>query len=119
MWKKIKSILRKKLNRSLDKTEIDVEELKKLVDNGATLIDVRSLQEFNEGHLDNAISIPEFELRSRAKEELKNKDEIIVVYCTTGSRSKRAKQELLKMGYKNIYNLYNGTDNYSILYNKI
>ena len=112
MWNKFKNLVRKRLNRSLDKTEINIEELKKLVSKDAILIDVRSLQEFNEGHLENAISIPEFELRSRALQELKDKDETIIVYCTTGVRSKRAKKELMKMGYKNVYNLYNGTQNY-------
>lgn len=69
MWKKIKHILkrklhlRKKLNRSINSTELDMEELKEKVSKGAILIDVRSLQEYNEGHLDSAISIPEYELR--------------------------------------------------------
>lgn len=112
MWKKIKHIVGRKINRSVDKTEIDMEELKKLVANGATLIDVRSLQEYNEGHLDGAISIPEYELRIRAPRELKNKEEVIVVYCTTGHRGERAKEELIRMGYKKTYNLYNGTENY-------
>ena len=112
MWNKLKNLVRKRLTRSLDKTEINIEELKKLVSKDAILIDVRSLQEFNEGHLENAISIPEFELRSRALQELKDKDETIIVYCTTGVRSKRAKRELIKMGYKNVYNLCNGTQSY-------
>lgn len=50
----------------------------------------------------------------RAKRELEDKEKTIVIYCTTGHRSKRAKEELIKMGYSKVYNLHNGTQNYNV-----
>ncbi len=73
---------------------------------GAILIDVRSIQEFKEGHINGAISIPYYELYKRAKEELRNKNQEIMLYCNTGSRSKRAKVILEKLGYNNVKNFY-------------
>ena len=96
----------------MEKNDIDIEELKKLVSNGAILVDVRSPQEYREGHLKDAISIPEYELKSRYKNELQDKNKKIVIYCSSGSRSKRAKKRLEKLGYNNVYNLYNGIQNY-------
>ena len=43
---------------------------------------------------------------------LPNKEKVIIVYCSSGGRSKKAKEELKNMGYKHIYNLYNGYQNY-------
>lgn len=101
-----------KWKRSMEKNDINMEELQKLVSSGAILLDVRSPQEYKEGHLEGAISMPEYELKSRCKKELQDKNVKIIMYCSTGSRSKRAKKILEKMGYTNIYNLYNGIQNY-------
>ena len=111
MLDKLKYMLNVKWKRSMGKNDINMDELKKLVSNGATLIDVRSPQEYEEGHLKGAISIPEYELKSRYKNELKDKDANIIIYCSSGSRSKKAKKLLEKMGYNNVYNLYNGIQN--------
>lgn len=112
MWKTFKNIITRNSNRSMNKNDINIEELKKMTSNGATLVDVRSPQEYNEGHIDNAISIPEYELQFRCRKELCNKEKLIIVYCSTGHRSKKAQKELCKMGYKQVYNLYNGLENY-------
>lgn len=92
--------------------DINMEQLKKLQDEGATLLDIRSPQEYNEGHLNGAISIPEYELYRKASNKLKDKNETIIVYCGTGSRSKKAQIILQRLGYLNVYNLYKGTENY-------
>ncbi len=109
---KLKNIILKKFKRSMDSNDINYEELKTLVDKGAVLIDVRSPQEYNEGHLLGAICIPEYEIANRYKIELKNKDENIVLYCSSGWRSKKAQNRLKKLGYTNVYNLYNGIEKY-------
>lgn len=99
--------LQRHFKRNIDNKEITFEDMKKLINNGAVLIDVRSMQEYKEGHVDGAISIPEFDIN----ESIKNKielDEKIVVYCSTGNRSRRAKKKLEKMGYKEVYNLKDG-----------
>lgn len=118
MLDKLKYMLNVKWKRSMGKNDINMDELKKLVSNGATLIDVRSPQEYEEGHLKGAISIPEYELKSRYKNELKDKDANIIIYCSSGSRSKKAKKLLEKMGYNNVYNLYNGIQNWDSFFYK-
>lgn len=108
MLNKFLYILRKKSNREMEEGEITREKLDRMVKDGAILIDVRSPQEYNEGHLQGAISIPEYELKQRKEELPKNIDTKIILYCSTGRRSKKGKNKLEKMGYKNVYNLYNG-----------
>ena len=108
MLNKFLYIIRKKSNREMEEREITKDKLDRMLKEGAILIDVRSPQEYNEGHLQGAISIPEYELKQRKEELPINKDTKIILYCTTGKRSKRRKNKLEKMGYKNVYNLYNG-----------
>ena len=55
---KILKKIQKHLKRNIDNREITLEEMQKLIKNGAIVIDVRSMQEYNEGHVDGAISIP-------------------------------------------------------------
>ena len=112
MLNKLKYIINRKFNRSMDKNNINKYELEKMVSKGAILIDVRSPQEYEEGHLEGAVLIPEYELVSRCRKELKNRDAIYIVYCSTGTRSKKVQKELEKLGYINVYNLYNGIQNY-------
>lgn len=105
----IKKIMKNKFNRDMEDNDIDLKELKKLQREGAVLIDVRSPQEFNEGHLDGAICIPEYRIK---KEMFINKEEKYILYCSSGTRSKKAQKTIKKLGYKNVYNLYNGYVNY-------
>lgn len=88
--------------------EIKKEELKNFTKNGVTIIDVRSKQEYEEGHLNGAILIPEYEIKEKIKNIVENKDEKILVYCSSGLRSKQAQEELINLGYKNVYNLKDG-----------
>lgn len=112
MKKRIKDWLKNKFfeNRDIRKDDIDMQELQEMVKKGAILLDVRSPQEYEEGHINGAILIPEYELKRDADKFLTNKEEVIVVYCSTGMRSKKAQKELKEKGYKNVYNLYNGLE---------
>ena len=65
-------------------------------------IDARTTEEFAEGHIENAILIPEYEIASRAEKELPDKEQLILVYCRSGRRSKIASEELVKLGYTNV-----------------
>ena len=85
-------------------------EIKSLMSKGAILIDVRSPQEYNEGHLDNSILLPEYEILKKIEDIIPNKNTKIILYCSSGTRSKKAQEELEKMGYKNIYNVLNGVE---------
>lgn len=108
---KIKKAIKNRLYRDVEENDINLEELKKMQKEGAIIIDVRSPQEYKEGHLEGAISIPEYEINREAEKILKNKDDKIVVYCGSGGRSKKAQKLLKKLEYNNVYNLYNGLTN--------
>lgn len=114
MVRKLKNMVKKMFfrNRDLgdsdDEMDIDMIELKELVRNGALLLDVRSPQEYEEWHIDGAVVLPEYELMSNAQKIIKDKEQVIVVYCSSGVRSKLAQEELKSLGYKNVYNLYGG-----------
>ena len=66
------------------------------------IIDARTKEEFAEGHIENAILIPEYEISTRAEKELPDKEQQILVYCRSGRRSKIASEELVKLGYSNV-----------------
>ena len=66
------------------------------------IIDARTDEEFAEGHIENAILIPEYEIAERAEKELPDKEQVILVYCRSGRRSKIASEELVKLGYTNV-----------------
>ena len=66
------------------------------------IIDARTEEEFAEGHIEDAILIPEYEIKGRAEKELPDKDALILVYCRSGRRSKIASEELVKLVYTNV-----------------
>ena len=66
------------------------------------IIDARTEEEFGEGHIKGAILISEYEIVKRAEKELPNKEQLILVYCRSGRRSKIASEELAKLGYTNV-----------------
>lgn len=74
------------------------------------LVDVRSIQEYEEGHLDGAICIPLYELQSKITDKIEDKDNIIILYCASGVRSMKGKKILDNLGYKNVYNLKDGME---------
>lgn len=97
------------LKRSFDNDkDITKDEINNYINQGATIIDVRSPQEYKEGHIDGAISIPDYQIKKEIKKKIPNKDELIVVYCTTGHRSQNSQKTLENMGYTNVYNVYEG-----------
>ena len=98
-------------NRCCCETEISKEQLTKMIEKGAVLVDVRSPQEFTEGHLENAISLPEYEMNQKVKDILPDQSQVIIVYCSTGHRSEKAQRELEKLGYQKVYNLCKGLEN--------
>ena len=66
------------------------------------IIDARTQEEFAEGHIEEAILIPEYEIKDKAEKELPDKDALILVYCRSGRRSKIASEELVNLGYTNV-----------------
>lgn len=112
MIETIKKIIKNKLYREMEKGDIGIDELKSYQSAGAVIIDVRSPQEYEEGHIDGAISIPEYNIKRNVENIVKDKNKKIIVYCSSGGRSKKAQKSLKKLGYHNVYNLYNGIENY-------
>lgn len=84
--------------------QITPQEAKSIMDNESdyVILDVRTLDEYNSGHIENAIVIPYDEIEIKAEDILKNKDQLILVYCRSGRRSKIAAESLVKLGYTNI-----------------
>ena len=84
--------------------QISGSEAKALMDSesGYIIIDARTKSEFDEGHISGAILIPEYEIAERAENELLDKNQLILVYCRSGRRSKIAAEELVKLGYTNV-----------------
>jgi len=70
---------------------------------GYILLDVRTDEEFAEKHIGGAILIPAYEIGNRAAAELPDKNALILLYCRSGGRSEIAAQELVAMGYTNVY----------------
>ena len=84
--------------------QISGEEAKALMDSdsGYVIIESRTQEEYDQGHIPGAIMIPEYEIADRAEKELPDKDQLILVYCRSGRRSKIATEELVKLGYTNV-----------------
>ena len=66
------------------------------------ILDVRTPEEFAAGHIAGAILIPDYEIGEKAESVLTDKDQLILVYCRSGRRSKNAANELAALGYTNI-----------------
>ena len=84
--------------------QISQSEAKQLMDTEEDyiILDVRTEEEFVEGHIDGAILIPDYEIAEKAESVLKDKDKLILVYCRSGRRSKLAAEELANLGYSNV-----------------
>ena len=84
--------------------QITAEQAKTIMDTERdyVIIDARTEEEFAEGHIEDAILIPEYEIANRAEKELPDKEQLILVYCRSGRRSKIASEELVKLGYSNV-----------------
>ncbi|MDF2589255.1 MAG: Rhodanese domain protein [Anaerocolumna sp.] len=94
-------------NKSSDLTysKITSEEANEMMedDNSITILDVRTAEEYNSGHIEGAINIPDTEIVDKALELLDDKTDTILVYCRSGRRSALAAANLVKLGYTNVY----------------
>lgn len=71
-------------------------------ESGYVILDVRTQEEYDEGHIKGAVLLPDYEIESRAAEKLPDKEQLILVYCRSGRRSKVAAEALVKLGYSNV-----------------
>lgn len=72
---------------------------------GALVIDVRSPEEYRSGHVENAVNVPLGELRESLPRRAKDKSQVLLLHCLSGTRSGMAKRQLKGMGYQNVFNL--------------
>lgn len=84
--------------------QITPQEAKKLMDSGDAdvILDVRTEDEFETGHIQGAILIPDYQIEDTAESILPDKNAMILVYCRSGRRSKLASEALAKLGYTNV-----------------
>lgn len=83
---------------------ITAQEAKEIMDNQEdyVILDTRTQEEYDEGHIPGAVLIPYDEVTEKAEDMLTDKDQLILVYCRSGRRSKLAAEDLVKLGYTNI-----------------
>ena len=83
---------------------ITPEEAKRLMDTETdyVILDVRERDEYDTGHIPGAILIPYTQITEKAEKVLEEKDQLILVYCRSGRRSKIAAEALVELGYTNI-----------------
>ena len=83
---------------------ITAEEAKQIMDTeeGYIILDVRTQEEYDEGHIPGAIVISHEEIAEKAEKVLTDKEQLILVYCRSGRRSKIAAETLAELGYTNI-----------------
>lgn len=84
--------------------QVDAEAAKELMDNEEdhVILDVRTQAEYDEGHIPGATLIPHDAVPTAAEDALPDKDQLILVYCRSGNRSKQASQALVELGYTNV-----------------
>ena len=85
--------------------QISQEKAKEMMakDDGHVIVDVRRQDEYDAGHIPGAILVPNESIGCDSPEALPDYEQIILIYCRSGNRSKQAAEKLAAMGYKNIY----------------
>ena len=66
------------------------------------ILDVRTVEEYTEKHIPGSVNIPNESIGTEEIPELPEKDQLILVYCRSGNRSKQASEKLAALGYTNI-----------------
>lgn len=84
--------------------QVDAETAKEIMDteDDYVILDARTQAEYDEGHIPGAILIPHDTVATAAEDALPDKDQLILVYCRSGNRSKQASQTLVDLGYTNV-----------------
>lgn len=83
---------------------VSMQEITKIMSENSNyiILDVRTIEEYKEGHIPNAICIPNETIGEDTKNLLKDKNQLILIYCRSGNRSKQATEKLQKLGYTNL-----------------
>jgi rhodanese-related sulfurtransferase len=84
---------------------ISVKEARAYLKNGATVIDVRTAGEFVAGHLPVAVNLPLSEIETNLSRRVKDKNQVLLLHCQSGTRSGAAKRKLIALGCPNAFNM--------------
>jgi rhodanese-related sulfurtransferase len=89
----------------LNYSKITAKEAKEMMEDNSsvTILDVRTEEEYNTGHIEGALLIPDTEISEKAEEVLTDKSATILLYCRSGRRSALAAADLIELGYTNVY----------------
>ena len=92
-------------NKEMSYTQISMEEAVSMMNTETDyiILDVRTPEEFADKHIPDAINIPNEVIGTEEIAELPDKDQVILVYCRSGNRSKQASDKLAALGYTNVY----------------
>lgn len=91
-------------NKAPDYKVINAVQAKEMIDAGGVLVvDVRTRSEFDSGYIPDAYNVPLDQIANGFKNVTQNKDDVILIYCRSGNRSKVAARQLTEMGYTNVY----------------
>ncbi len=85
--------------------QVSTKEGAEFVKRGAMIVDVRTPEEFNAGHLSQAFNMPIDEIGTAMPSQVRDKSRVILLHCKTGLRSKKATTLLAGLGYSNVFNL--------------
>ena len=83
---------------------ISIDVARKYLREGASIVDVRSAQEYQADHLPNAVNVPLGEM-DRLSQMVKDKNSVLLLHCLSGTRSGMAVGKLKAMGYSNVFNM--------------
>lgn len=83
---------------------VSMDDIVKIMDENKdyVIVDVRTPDEYKEGHIPNAINIPNETINETVYDKLKDKNQLILIYCRSGSRSRQAAYKMQKLGYTNL-----------------
>ena len=73
-------------------------------DDGHIILDVRTKEEYDSGHIPGAVLLPNEEINGTRPEMLKDLDQVLLIYCRSGHRAGLAAEKLSKLGYRKVYN---------------
>ena len=101
----VQSEVRTTTSAAANYQQITQEKAKEMMqaDDGHIIVDVRRQDEYDSGHIPGAILIPNESIGTEQPKELPDLDQVILIYCRSGRRSKEASQKLADMGYTHIY----------------
>jgi phage shock protein E len=85
--------------------QISSKEAAEYLRSGAMVIDVRSSNEFESGHIIQAYNMPLDKIEVMAHSTVRDKNKVLLLHCSTGMRSRLAQKKLVDLGYKNVFNL--------------